>query len=120
MVFFSVVLYRLLSRVVIIPFKGPSIRAHTEEQRKAFSSLKLLKDAAASSIGYFVALGKLYRENGVFEVDELGQKLADLLPKCIGRTIKGYAHLIWFTEQVKLKHKLNTKITYVHTYSMYV
>ena len=93
---------RLLSRVVIIPFKGPSIRAHTEEQRMAFSSLKQLKDASSSSIGYFVGLGKLYREIGVFEVDELVQKLADLLPKCLGRTIKGYAHLIWFTEQVSL------------------
>ena len=93
-------------RVVIIPFKGPSIRAHTEEQREAFSSLKQLKDAASSSIGCLVALGKLYREIGVFEVDELGQKLACLLPECIGRTIKGYAHLIWFTEQVNRGIKL--------------
>ena len=85
---------------MIIPFKGPSIRAHTEGQRVAFSSLKHLKDTASSSIGYFMSLGKTYRSTGVFEVDEIGQKLADLLPKCIGRTIKGYAHLIWFTEQV--------------------
>ena len=75
MVFISAVQYRLIPRVVNIPFKGPSIHAHTKEQRKAFSSLKLLKDAAALSIAYFIALGKLYRENGVFEVDKLGHKL---------------------------------------------
>ena len=50
---------RLLTRVVIIPFKEPSIRAHTEEQREAFTSLKHLKDTANSSIGYYIALGKL-------------------------------------------------------------
>lgn len=92
--------YRLLSRVVIIPFKGPSIQAQTEEQRLAFSALKQLKEDASRSIGYYVALGSRYRDVGVFDVDTYEQRLASLLPNCGGRTVKGYANLIWFTEQV--------------------
>ncbi len=91
---------RLLSRVVIIPFKGPSIQAHTPEQQAAFSSLRQLKEEASRSIGYFIALGKRFREEGVFEVDGYEKDLLKLLPNCGGRTIKGYANLIWFTEQV--------------------
>ena len=94
---------RLLTRVVIIPFKEPSIRAHTEEQREAFTSLKQLKDTANSSIGYYIALGKLYRECGIFDVDEYERRVSMLLPNCGGRTVKGYANLIWFTEQVSCK-----------------
>ena len=86
--------------MVIIPFKGPSIQAHNQEQRDAFSALNRLKEAASSSIGYYVALGKVYREKGVFEVDEYEERLMQYLPNCGGRTIKGYANLIWFTEQV--------------------
>ena len=55
---------------------------------------------AASSIGYIVALGKEYRQGGAFTVDEHERKVATLLPSCGGRTVKGYANLIWFTEQV--------------------
>ena len=85
---------------MIIPFKGPSIQAKTIDQQQAFASLKRLKDEASSSIGYFLSLGVQYRETGVFEVDKYEQKLAQLLPNSGGRTIKGYANLIWFTEQV--------------------
>jgi len=85
---------------VIIPFKTPSIQARTEEQRLAFSALKHLKEDASRSIGYYIALGCRYKEVGVFEVDQHEQRLASLLPNCGGRTIKGYANLIWFTEQV--------------------
>lgn len=92
-------LYRLLSRVVIVPFSGPGIQAHTPEQRDAFSSLKRLKVEASSSIGLFIAMGKAYREEGAFEVDRYEQRVTPLLQNCTGRTIKGYAHLIWFTEQ---------------------
>ena len=94
---------RLLTRVVIIPFKEPSIRAHTEEQREAFTLLKHLKDTANSSIGYYMALGKLYRDSGIFEVDEYEQRVSILLLNCGGRTVKGYANLIWFTKQVSTK-----------------
>ena len=69
----------------------------------AFSSLKQLKDTANSSIGYYISLGKLYRESGIFEVDEYEQKVSTLLPNCSGRTVKGYANLIWFTEQASTK-----------------
>ena len=55
---------------------------------------------ASGSIGYYIALGKRYREEGVFAVDDYEQRLVKLLPNCGGRTIKGYANLIWFTEQV--------------------
>jgi hypothetical protein len=85
---------------VIIPFSGPSIQAHTPEQREAFTSLKHIKSEASGSIGYFISLGKRYRETGVFQVDSHEQALASLFPNCGGRTIKGYANLIWFTEQV--------------------
>ena len=86
--------------MVIIPFSGPGIQARTTEQQRAFSSLKSLKSEVASSIGYVVALGKLYRDGGAFEVHEHEKKVATLLPNCGGRTIKDYANLIWFTEQV--------------------
>ena len=36
----------------------------------------------------------------MFEVDAHEQELVKVLPNCGGRTIKGYANLIWFTEQV--------------------
>lgn len=85
---------------MIIPFKGPSIQARTPEQRRSFSLLKGLKEAASRSIGYMIALGKKYRETGVFQVDDYEQRLVNLLPNCGGRTIKGYANLMWFTEQV--------------------
>ena len=75
---------RLLTRVVIILFKEPSIRAHTEEQREAFTSLKHLKDTANSSIGYYIVLGKLYRNSGIFEVHEYEQRVSTLLPNCGG------------------------------------
>ena len=60
---------RLLSRVVIIPFLGPGIQAHTAEQQRAFSDLKSLKAEAANSIGYIVAclgktIGKMEHSNG--------------------------------------------------------
>ena len=74
--------------------------AKTTEQRQAFSLLKNLKREASCSIGYILALGKRYRESGISEVDLHEQRVADLLPDCGGRTIKGYANLIWFTEQV--------------------
>lgn len=86
--------------MVIIPFKGPSIQAKTLAQRQAFSALKQLKDDASCSIGYYIALGKRYRDVGVFDVDMYEQRLAQMLPNCGGRTVKGYANLIWFTEQV--------------------
>ena len=95
------ILYRLLSRVVIIPFRGPSIQAKTREQQQAFSSLKRLKDVASCSIGYYIQLGKRYKEAGVFEVDRYEKRVGDLLPGCGGRTVKGYAHLMWFSEQVR-------------------
>ena len=66
----------------------------------AFSSLKNLKKNASSSIGYYISMGKKFREAGVFEVDKYEKDLAILLPNCTGRTIKGYANLVWFTEQV--------------------
>ena len=69
---------------MIIPFKEPSIRAKTDEQRAAFSSLKTLKDTANSSIGYYITLGKLYCDSGVFEVDDYEDKVALLLPNCSG------------------------------------
>ena len=94
---------RLLTRVVIIPFKEPSIRDHTEEQHEAFTSLKHLKDTANASIGYYIALGKLYRDSGIFEVDEYEQRVSTLLSNCGGQTVKGYANLIWFTKQVSTK-----------------
>lgn len=63
--------------------------------------LKRLKEEAPKSIpGFYIALGKKYREEGVFEVDTREQELAKVLPNCGGRNIKGYANLIWFTEQV--------------------
>lgn len=65
-----------------------------------FTSLKQLKDTANSSIGYYILLGKLHRECGIFDVDEYEQKVSALLPNCGGRTVKGYANLIWFTEQL--------------------
>ena len=86
---------------MIIPFKGPSIQARTADQRIAFSSLKSLKANASNSIGYLISLGKKYKEQGVFEVDEHEQHLLPLLPNCGGRTVKGYANLVWFTEQVR-------------------
>ena len=89
---------RLLSRVVIIPFSSPGIQARTHEQRIAFSALKELKMKA--SMGFIIALGKRYRETGAFAVDENEKQLATVLPSCSGRTIKGYANLLWFTEQV--------------------
>lgn len=101
---------RLLSRVVIIPFKGPSIQARTQEQQTAFSSLRQLKEEASRSIGYYIALGKRYREEGVFQVDEYEKDLLTLLPNCGGRTIKGYANLIWFTEQVSIACKTLHKV----------
>lgn len=86
--------------MVIIPFSGPGIQARTPEQRQAFSALKRLKSEASSSIGFFISMGKRYREVGAFEVDDYEQRLLPLLPTCSGRTLKGYANLIWFTEQV--------------------
>ena len=65
-----------------------------------FSSLKRLKEEASLSIGYLIALGKKYREVGVFQVDDMERRLAELLPNCGGRTVKGYANLVWFTLQV--------------------
>ena len=58
-------------------------------------------EEASRSIGYFIALGKRYREEGVFEVDDHEKRMVELLPNCGGRTIKGYANLVWFTEQVR-------------------
>lgn len=95
-----IIIPRLLSRVVIIPFKGPSIQARNADQRVAFTSLKSVKANASNSIGYLVALGKKYKEQGVFDVDNYEQRLMSLLPNCGGRTVKGYANLVWFTEQV--------------------
>jgi len=106
-------IFRLLSRVVIIPFKGPSIRARNDEQRNAFSSLKDLKEKASCSIGYYIELGKRYRETGVFSVDEYEEKVASFLPNCGGRTLKGYANLLWFTEQVRKKMALSYNNVFV-------
>lgn len=91
---------RLLSRVVIIPFKGPSIQAKTQEQRLCFTNLKYLKEQASNSIGHYISLAAKYRQTGCFEVDQYEGRLGAMLPKCGGRTVKGYANLIWFTEQV--------------------
>ena len=85
---------------MIIPFKSPSIRARSDEQRVAFSSLKDYKEKASAAVGYFIALGKKYRTTGVFKVDEYEEALSALLPNCGGRTIKGYANLVWFTQEV--------------------
>lgn len=82
--------------MVIIPFKGPSIQARNLEQQQAFSSLKRLKDEASRSIGYYIQLGKQYREIGVFEVDRYETRSGELLPDWGGRTIKGYANLMVF------------------------
>ena len=48
-----------------------------------------------------MALGKKYRNEGVFQVDQYEHRLALLLPNCGGRTIKGYANLMWFSEEVR-------------------
>ena len=48
-----------------------------------------------------MALGKKYRNEGVFQVDQYEHRLAPLLPNCGGRTIKGYANLMWFSEEVR-------------------
>lgn len=69
---------------MIIPFSGPSIQAHTPEEQTAFTSLKQIESQASSSIGYFIRLGKRYRETGVFEVDAHEQALGTLLPNCGG------------------------------------
>ena len=79
------------------------MRAETPEQRQANSALKKLKQNAPKSIAFLIALGKVYRQRGVFEVDNLEEKLATLLPKLGGRTLNGYAHLIWFTEQASFR-----------------
>ena len=94
-------IFRLLSRVVIIPFKGPSIQARNVEQQHSYASLRRLKEESSCSMGYLLALGARYRERGVFDVDNYEQRLAQILPNCGGRTVKGYANLIWFTEQVR-------------------
>ena len=92
--------YRLLSRVVMIPFREPSIRARTNEQRAAFTSLKDLKNKANSSIASYIRIGKTYKATGVFKIDEYEEKLSTLLPNCGGRVLKGYANLLWFTKEV--------------------
>ena len=65
--------------------------------------IKDLKEKASCSIGYYIELGKRYRETGVFHVDEYEETVASLLPNCGGQTLKGYANLLWFTEQVRNK-----------------
>jgi hypothetical protein len=52
-------------------------------------------------------LGKKYKETGVFEVDQYEKKVGEILPGCGGRTIKGYANLIWFSEQVICQAEIN-------------
>ena len=86
--------------MVIIPFKEPSIRAHNEDQRSAFTSLKQLKRNANTSIGWYVQLGKIYRQEGIFEIDDYEERVSIMLPNCGGRVLKGYANLIWFTAKV--------------------
>ena len=97
---FTSYLSRLLSRVVIIPFKVPSIRARNEEQRTAFTSLKA---NANTSMGSYIGLGKLYRQNGIFDIDDYEERVSILLPNCGGRVLKGYANLLWFTNQVSFE-----------------
>lgn len=96
---------------MIIPFKSPSIRARNDEQRAAFSSLKDCKEKASSAVGHYIALGKKYRDTGIFKVDEYEEVLSTLLPNCGGRTIKGYANLVWFTEQVRTSLTSTSKQT---------
>ena len=108
---------RLLSRAVIIPFLGPGIQAHTAEQQRAFSDLKSLKADAANSIGYIVALGKHYQQNGAFQVDEYEKQVAGLLPLTTlwRKNSKGIFNLIWFTEQACC-----TNTTMYFTVSLYL
>ena len=75
--------------MVIIPFLGPGIQAHTAEQQRAFSDLKSLKAEAANSIGYIVALGKHYRQNGAFQVDEYEKQVAGLTTTLWRKNSKG-------------------------------
>ena len=50
----------------------------------SFSALKQLKEDASCSIGYFRARGHRYRDEGVFEVNQHKERLANLLPSCGG------------------------------------
>ena len=57
-------------------------------------------EAHPCRIGLHIALDKQYGDIGVFEVDAHEQRLTNLLSKHGGQTVKGYANLIWFAEQV--------------------
>ena len=50
-------------------------------------------------------------------MDQYEQKLAPLLPNCGGRTIKGYANLIWFTEEVSNDMIIKVALELLHVYS---
>ena len=106
-------IFWVLTRVVIIPFKEPSIRARNEEQRSVFTSLKQLKNNANTSMGYYVKLGKIYRQEGVFEIDDYEEKVSKLLPNCGGCVLKGYANLISFTIKVPIS-------LYIYSYYIHV
>ena len=90
--------YRILSRVGFVLFKGPPVRTETP----AYSALKKLKQNAPKSIAFLIALEKDYRQRGVFDIDNLEEKLATLFPHLGDRTLNGYAH-IWFTEQASFR-----------------
>lgn len=74
--------YRLFTRVVIIPFKEPSITICYKEQCSAFTLLKRLKNNANTSIECYIKLGKIYKQEGAFEIDDYKDRVSKMLPNC--------------------------------------
>eukprot|EP00118_Oscarella_pearsei_P019236 m.203435 g.203435 ORF g.203435 m.203435 type:complete len:390 (+) comp39623_c0_seq1:551-1720(+) len=92
---------RLLSRLVVIPF-GAAISCDSDdkEQERARENVTNLQMAAASSIGYFIALGRKYAETSSVELRRIDQFVTRCLPQCLNRIHGSYVDLLWFTQQI--------------------
>ena len=61
----SLFLFRLLSRLVVVPFEKPVNALKMDEEDEAFRQLPALCRRASSSIGFFISLGKRYSEKAI-------------------------------------------------------
>ena len=92
-----------MSRTILLCFKQPEIGTMaTIEEQELWDDIHLMMEAASSSVGMAISLGKALDAEGGFKAirDSYIPFVQESLQNVQPRVISGYATLLWFTEKV--------------------
>ena len=91
---------RYSSRVLLIPFKKPSVGPENQIESSAFNEIAIVLKGASSAVGWAISLGNVFKEEIEYLQGDLCKRVRERLPGVDSRLITGYATCLYFAEKV--------------------